>query len=173
MLDLLGTHHLLSRKPESAYIATEYNFTNAYFDQPQHFKRFNGLAKYTGQLSDRTALTLFGSYFTSNWDASGQVPDRAVSEGLISRFGSLDPSEGGNTNRTNAYAVLTTALPHGAVPGRKTRCPRATLASSRMWLAPARAVAACGGACTSGLEKAGVAGSWKPVRRSRRGRLTS
>ncbi|WP_161599479.1 TonB-dependent receptor [Hymenobacter nivis] len=115
MLDLLGTHHLLSRKPESAYIATEYNFTNAYFDNPQHFKRFNGLAKYTGQLSDKTSLTLFGSYFTSNWDASGQVPDRAVEQGLISRFGSLDPSEGGNTNRTNAYAVLTTALPHGAV----------------------------------------------------------
>ncbi|OGX92162.1 hypothetical protein BEN49_03750 [Hymenobacter coccineus] len=115
MLDLLGTHHLLSRKPESAYIATEYNFTNAYFDNPQHFKRFNGLAKYTGQLSAKTALTLFGSYFSSNWDASGQVPDRAVEQGLISRFGSLDASEGGNTNRTNAYAVLTTALAHDAV----------------------------------------------------------
>jgi len=115
MLDLLGAHHLLSKKPESAYVAAEYNFTNAYFDNPQHFKRFNGLAKYTGQLSDKTALTLFASHFTSSWDASGQIPERAVREGLISRFGSLDPSEGGNTHRTNAYAVLTTALPHEAV----------------------------------------------------------
>ena len=114
LLDLLGTHHLLSKKPESAYVAAEYNFTNSYFDNPQHFKRFNGLAKYTGQLSSTTSLTLFGSYFTSNWDASGQIPERAVNEGLISRFGSLDPSEGGNTNRSNAYATLTTALPHGA-----------------------------------------------------------
>jgi hypothetical protein len=115
MVDLLGTRHLLSKKPESAYVAAEYNFTNAYFDNPQHFKRFNGLAKYTGQLSDKTSLTLFGSYFTSSWDASGQIPERAVSEGLISRFGSLDPSEGGNTNRSNVYATLTTALPHEAV----------------------------------------------------------
>jgi hypothetical protein len=115
MLDLLGTHHLLSKRPESAYVAAEYNFTNSYFDAPQHFKRFNGLFKYTGQLTDRTSLTLLGSHFTSSWDASGQIPDRAVSEGLISRFGSLDPSEGGSTNRTNASVVLTTALPHDAV----------------------------------------------------------
>jgi hypothetical protein len=115
MLDLLGTHHLFSKRPESAYVAAEYNFTNSYFDAPQHFKRFNGLFKYTGQLTDRTSLTLLGSHFTSSWDASGQVPDRAVAEGLISRFGSLDPSEGGSTNRTNASVVLTTALPHDAV----------------------------------------------------------
>ncbi|RZK23285.1 MAG: TonB-dependent receptor [Hymenobacter sp.] len=115
LLDLLGTHHLLSKQPESAYVAAEYNFTNSYFDNSQHFKRFNGLAKYTGQLTNRTSLTLLGSHFTSNWDASGQVPDRAVAEGLISRFGSLDPSEGGSTNRTNASAILTTALPHDAV----------------------------------------------------------
>ncbi|MFD1872342.1 TonB-dependent receptor [Hymenobacter bucti] len=115
LLDLLGTRHLLSKKAESAYVAAEYNFTNSYFDAPQRFKRFNGLLKYTGQLTDRISLTLLSSHFTSNWDASGQIPDRAVSEGLISRFGSLDPSEGGSTNRTNASAILTTALPHEAV----------------------------------------------------------
>ena len=114
LLDLLGTHHLLSKRAESAYAAAEYNFTNSYFDNPQHFKRFNGLLKYTGQLSGKTSLTLFGSHFNSNWDASGQIPERAVNEGLISRFGSIDPSEGGRTDRTNAYAVLTTALPHDA-----------------------------------------------------------
>jgi len=114
LLDLLGSHHLLSKRPESAYVAAEYNFTNSYFDNPQHFKRFNGLAKYTSQLSEKTSLTLLCSHFTSTWNASGQIPDRAVSEGLISRFGSLDPSEGGQTSRTNAYAILTTALPHDA-----------------------------------------------------------
>lgn len=117
LLDLLGNNqrHLFSKKPESAYIAAEYNFTNAYFDAPQHFKRFNGMGKYTGQLSDNTSLTLLGSHFTSNWDASGQVPERAVREGLISRFGSIDPTEGGRTSRTNASVVLTTALAHDAV----------------------------------------------------------
>ena len=117
MLDLLGNNnrHLLSKKPESAYVAAEYNFTNSYFDQKQDFRRFNGLAKYTGQLSDRTSLTVLGSHFTSSWDASGQIPESAVREGIISRFGSIDPSEGGNTDRTNASVVLTTGLPGDAV----------------------------------------------------------
>ncbi|MFD1468146.1 TonB-dependent receptor [Hymenobacter caeli] len=115
MLDLLGGHHLLSKKPENAYVASEYYYSASPFVNDQCFKRFNGMAKYTGQLTDKTSLTLFGSYFTSNWNASGEIPTRAVEEGLISRFGSIDPSEGGRTNRANAYAVLTTALPHDAV----------------------------------------------------------
>jgi outer membrane receptor protein involved in Fe transport len=116
MLDLLGqNHHLLSKKPESAYVAAEYNYTNSYFDHPQHFKRFNGMGKYTGQLSDKTSLTLLGSHFTSNWDASGQIPERGIEQGIISRYGSIDPTEGGRTSRTNASVILTTALPHDAV----------------------------------------------------------
>ena len=115
MLDLLGTHHLLSKKPESAYVASEYYYSASPFVNNQRFKRFNGMGKYTGQLTDRTSLTLFGSYFTSNWNASGEIPSRAVADGTITRFGSIDPSEGGNTNRANAYAILTTALPHDAV----------------------------------------------------------
>ncbi len=117
MLDLLGNdkRHLFSKKSESAYVAAEYLYSNAYFDQPQNFKRFNGLAKYTGQLSDRTSLTLLGSHFTSNWDASGQIPDRGVEQGIISRYGSIDPSEGGQTDRTNASVILTTGLPGDAV----------------------------------------------------------
>ncbi len=115
MLNLLGGHHLLSKKPENAYVASEYYYSASPFVSSQRFKRFNGMAKYTGQLTDRTSLTLFGAYFTSNWNASGEIPSRAVAEGLITRFGSIDPSEGGRTNRANAYAILTTALPHDAV----------------------------------------------------------
>ncbi|MCB2407109.1 TonB-dependent receptor [Hymenobacter lucidus] len=116
MLDLLPDgKHLLSQHTESAYLAAEYSFTNSYFDAKQDFKRFNGLAKYTGLLSERTSLMVLGSHFTSNWDASGQVPERAIRDGHISRFGSIDPSEGGRTNRTNATATLTTTLPHDAV----------------------------------------------------------
>ena len=116
MLDLLGPNrHLFGKRSESAYVAAEYYFTNSYFDAAQHFKRFNGMAKYTGQLSDKTSLTLLGSHFASNWDASGQIPERGIREGIISRFGSIDNSEGGRTQRTNASAVLATVLLHDAV----------------------------------------------------------
>ncbi|MBG8555470.1 TonB-dependent receptor [Hymenobacter guriensis] len=116
LLDVLPKDkHLLSKRAESAYVAGEYYFTNAYFDAKQHLNRFNGLAKYTGLLSERTSLTLSGSHFVSRWDASGQVPERAVKSGLISRYGSIDDSEGGNTSRANANVLLTVALPHDAV----------------------------------------------------------
>ncbi len=113
--DVLGGRHLFSKQKESAYVAAEYYFTNAYFRSPQHLKRFNGLAKYNGLLSERTSLTLLGSHFTSNWDASGQVPDRAVRDGRISRFGAIDDTEGGQTDRTNATAKLTTIVGDDAV----------------------------------------------------------
>jgi TonB dependent receptor len=37
--------------------------------------------------------------FLSAWNASGQIPLRAVRSGQISRFGSLDPAEGGASQR--------------------------------------------------------------------------
>ena len=38
---------------------------------------------------------------TYKWDASGQVPHRAVDNGTITRFGAIDDAEGGNPSRTN------------------------------------------------------------------------
>jgi hypothetical protein len=42
--------------------------------------------------------------YGSNWHGSGQIPDRAVQQGLISRYGSIDPDEGGNTARHQLFA---------------------------------------------------------------------
>ncbi len=86
---------------QSAYIAAEYNFSDSYFDAPQDFSRINVQAKLNGRFSPRTSYTATASYFTSTWDHSGQIPDRAVERGLIGFFGAIDPTEGGNTARTN------------------------------------------------------------------------
>ncbi len=37
--------------------------------------------------------------YDSDWDATDQIPERAVDSGLISRLGSLDPDLGGSTQR--------------------------------------------------------------------------
>ncbi len=116
MIDLLGDRHLFSNSlPENAYIAAEYVYSDAYFESPQHLKRLNLFGKYTGMLSDRTSLSFSGSTFRSSWDASGQIPQRAVESGLITRFGSIDDTEGGSTDRTNANVMLTTALNNEAI----------------------------------------------------------
>ncbi|WP_026308661.1 TonB-dependent receptor [Spirosoma spitsbergense] len=102
-------------KNQSAYLASEYSFTNSYFDNPQHFKRLNVVGKYHGHLAPNTNLTLTGSTFWSKWNHSGQIPERAVASGLTDFFGSIDPTEGGETSRTNFNAQLVTVTPRNHV----------------------------------------------------------
>jgi len=112
-VDLLGAKG--RAKEQSAYLASEYSFSNGYFDNPQHFNRLNVVGKYHGHLTPATRLTLTGSTFYSKWNHSGQIPDRAVDEGLIGWFGSVDPTESGETSRSNLNAELVTVTPAGNV----------------------------------------------------------
>lgn len=115
MLDLLQGKHLFTKRNENFYVAGEYYFSNAYFESKQHFFRYNIFTKYSAQLNNNNYLTFSGSTFNSGWDASGQIPQRAVNDGAITRYGSIDPTEGGTTGRTNANAILTTTLKNGGI----------------------------------------------------------
>ena len=82
------------------YIAGEYLGTNGPFISDQNFSRVNLFGKYTRQIN-KGSIDVTGSFFTSNWDASGQIPQRAVDSNLITRFGAIDDTEGGTTSRSN------------------------------------------------------------------------
>ncbi len=97
-------------KGQSWYAATEYRYSDSYFDNPQHFKRFNFFTKYKGKLSEHNTLTLSGSTLYSTWFASGQIPDQAIDKGVVGFYGALDPNEGGVTSRTNVNAQLLTTV---------------------------------------------------------------
>ena len=113
MFNLLGEN--ARQKEQSWYLASEYRYSDSYFDNPQHFNRFNGFTKYNGKLSEHNFLTVSATTFWSKWNASGQIPDRAVAEHLIGFYGALDPYEGGLTYRTNVNAQLLTSLGNGDV----------------------------------------------------------
>jgi len=98
---VLSMLDLVNSKKHNAYLATEYLTSDGPFDSPQHFSRLNILGKYYGQINPKDKLGVSLSYFTSNWDASGQIPQRAVDNGSIGRFGAIDDTEGGQTSRTN------------------------------------------------------------------------
>ena len=103
----LGVFNLLDNKyKDKAFIATEYMLTDGPFESPQNFKRINLFGKYTSSLTDNTKITYTASHFTSRWDASGQIPQRLVDNGSISRFGAVDNTEGGVTERTNFNVAL-------------------------------------------------------------------
>ena len=112
MFNLL--HENAKAKQQSLYVASEYAYSNGYFDHPQDFKRFNFFSKYNGRISDQTYLIVTASTFSSKWNASGQIPDRAVESGMIGFFGAIDSTEGGETARTNVNLQLITNSKNGS-----------------------------------------------------------
>jgi hypothetical protein len=108
MVNLLGQKAKANN--QSWYAASEYRYSDSYFDNPQHFKRFNFFTKYHGRLNANNWLTVSASSLYSKWKASGQIPESAVNDGIVGFYGALDPNEGGITSRTNVNAQLLTAF---------------------------------------------------------------
>ena len=107
----VGIFNLLeNKKNHSAYLATEYILTDGPFEAPQNFKRINLFGKYTSILSNNSKLSLIASRFTSKWDASGQIPQRLIDRSLLSRFGAVDATEGGQTARTNVIVSFSKSI---------------------------------------------------------------
>ncbi|MFC0605445.1 TonB-dependent receptor [Winogradskyella pulchriflava] len=101
-LRTVGLFNLLENtKNKNAYVALEYIATDGPFESPQNFNRLNLFGKYVIYSPENDKLTLTASHFTSRWDASGQIPQREVDNGNITRFGAIDDTEGGTTERTN------------------------------------------------------------------------
>lgn len=101
-LRTVGLFNLMeNKKNENAYIALEYIAVDGPFETPQNFNRLNLFGKYVMFSPENDKLTLTASHFTSRWDASGQIPQREVDNGNITRFGAIDATEGGETERTN------------------------------------------------------------------------
>jgi hypothetical protein len=80
--------------------AGEGYYTNGPFVNDNRYFRANVLGKVTTNLSSRDELSVTGTFHKAQWNASGQIPLRAVTDGTLDRFGSIDPSEGGRTVRS-------------------------------------------------------------------------
>lgn len=97
----VGLFSILNNTKQQAYIASEYLLTDGPFESPQNFNRLNLMGKFQTQLPNDGKLSVIASHFHSRWDASGQIPFRAIDAGSITRFGAIDDTEGGQTSRTN------------------------------------------------------------------------
>jgi outer membrane receptor protein involved in Fe transport len=91
--------------PESTilrpYIAGEVYYNDGPFKSPNNYIRYNILTKLGLLQTANSNLSFLGTFFKTNWDASGEVPARAVRSREIGRFGAFDPSEGGKSERQN------------------------------------------------------------------------
>ena len=88
--------------PGSLLYAFEANFSNGPWEHNEHVQKFNGLLKYTFRTGPSNFSLGFAAY-SNTWDSTDQIPQRAVDQGLISRLGTIDTSDGGRTARYSLY----------------------------------------------------------------------
>ena len=68
------------------------------WQQPEKFHRLNGVLRYSlGEGDSRSSLTAMA--YSAGWNATDQIPQRAVDSGLVDRFGAIDTTDGGRTAR--------------------------------------------------------------------------
>lgn len=109
--------HLLMFSPTKdrvrSLVALEGYYTDGPFINPNRALRINGLAKVTMNLTTHSEISLAGTYYQNRWNSPGEIPLRAVESGLIPRFGSIDPYQGGRTQRSTGHVQYHYDAPSG------------------------------------------------------------
>jgi len=73
------------------------------WDLPEDLQKLSGMLRYTREGATST-FSLLGLGYDNEWNATDQIPMRAVEAGTIGRFGNLDETLGGATSRFSAIA---------------------------------------------------------------------
>ena len=93
--------------------ALEYAHNDGPWDAPERFHRFNGVLRCSADAGGlHQSVTAMG--YAANWNSTDQIPLRAVGDGLVGRFGAIDPTDGGKTARASLSYEATQALADGA-----------------------------------------------------------
>ena len=71
---------------------------NGPWDYPENFRKAIGMVRYSGG-SQEDGFNLTAMAYHARWNATDQIPARAVSDGLVGRFGAIDPTDGGESSR--------------------------------------------------------------------------
>jgi hypothetical protein len=84
--------------PGNLLLGMEVAHNDGPWDLADDLRKFNGIARYSNG-DTRNGLSITGMGYSAKWNSTDQVPQRAIETGLISRFGNIDPNDGGTTAR--------------------------------------------------------------------------
>lgn len=68
------------------------------WERAQEIRKFSGIARYSLERGP-SRFSILGLAYRNRWNSPDQIPLRAVDAGLIGRFGQIDPTDGGNSQR--------------------------------------------------------------------------
>jgi hypothetical protein len=78
--------------------AIELEGNNGPWNVPENLKKANAVLRYS-QGSPSRGFSITGMAYKSRWTSTDQVPERLIDSGELPRFGSLNPTDGGKTQR--------------------------------------------------------------------------
>jgi outer membrane receptor for Fe3+-dicitrate len=73
---------------------------------PDATRKYNGVLRYTEGTADN-GLALTAMAYTNAWHSTDQIPQRAVLDGSLDRFGAVDQTDGGDAQRYSLSARWT------------------------------------------------------------------
>ncbi len=79
-------------------IAGEANTYNGPWDNPDRLRKLNAVVRYT-EGNAANGLSLTGMAYSNRWNSTDQIPLRAITSGIVGRYGALDPTDGGRSDR--------------------------------------------------------------------------
>jgi outer membrane cobalamin receptor len=68
------------------------------FVRPDDYRKVNGVLRYSDG-SSANGFNLTGMAYRAKWNATDQIPLRALTAGLVDRFGAIDNTDGGESER--------------------------------------------------------------------------
>jgi hypothetical protein len=87
---VLGAGHLI--------YGLEFFNNNGPWLVPEQNRKLNAMLRYS-EGSRSNGFSVSGMAYNNRWTSTDQIPQRAIEQGLIPRFSSLDPTAGGITSR--------------------------------------------------------------------------
>jgi hypothetical protein len=78
--------------------AIEIDHNDGPWTRPDDYRKINALVRYT-RGNSLSGWSLTGMAYRGTWSSTDQIPERAVTSGLLGRFDGVDPTDGGDTYR--------------------------------------------------------------------------
>ena len=82
----------------SLLYALEAQHNDGPFTQPDHYRKLNGVLRYSEGYANN-GFNVTAMAYDASWNATDQIPLRAVQDGTLGRFDAIDASDGGKAQR--------------------------------------------------------------------------
>ena len=74
------------------------------FTKGDNYRKINGVLRYS-RGTEASGFNLTGMAYNATYNATDQIPERAVDAGTLNRFSSIDPTDGGKVHRYSLSAA--------------------------------------------------------------------